>query len=97
MWNDFCTLTARAERVALPLAAKVCMLGFGFGVSELDFGCCALSALQGVLQRLAEHGQMTHFAQWRAGGFSVNVNVSAGDVEGLLDAIGRAGAFAVAE
>src|SRR3954470_22073175 len=71
--------------------------GFGFGVSELDFGCGALGALQRVLQRLAEHGQMAHFAQWRAGGFSVDVNLSAGDVEGFVDAKRRAGAFAVAE
>ena len=85
--------------MTMATSGRVCplMLGFGFGVSELDFGCGALGALQRLLQRLAEHGQMAHFAQWRAGGFSVNVNVGAGDVERLLDPVGGAGTFAVAE
>src|SRR3954468_6442858 len=91
----------QSESLPMTIATvgRVCplMLRFGFGVSELDFGCGALGALQRVLQRLAEHGQMTHFAQWRAGGFSVDVNLSAGDVEGFVDAKRRAGAFAVAE
>src|SRR5258707_312593 len=29
---------------------------------------------------------MAHFAQWRAGGFSIDMNVGAGAIESLLDA-----------
>jgi len=73
------------------------MLRFGFGVSELDFGGGLLGALQSVFQRLPEHGQMAHFAQWRACRFSVDVNVGAGAVQSFLNADRRAQTFAVAK
>src|ERR1051325_8513452 len=53
------------------------MLRFRFGISELDFRGGGLRALQRVLQRRAEHGQMPHFPQCRACALPVNMNMRA--------------------
>src|SRR5215213_9422696 len=81
---------AQSESLPITIATVggVCplMLSFGFAVSELDFRRSTLRALQCLLQRCAEHGQMPHFAQWPACRFSIDMNMRAGNVQRLLNA-----------